>query len=405
MQNISFTKNYIAPIIFIVLVPLVLFCVLIKSTTVSTNIFPNLFSVIVLVVFLLWGYLSLRLLPQNFEGPKNVDDYTPKYQGNGFLFWIITCIITCLVCSKWKEFPVKFTKNFIPILMTFNIFGLLFVAYLYFSGKNDYWGKEDDEGMSSLFKFYRGLKFHPRIGGVDVKQWTNCRFGMIYWQVIILIFAFFSYHTGGFNIAMWVTVILQTIYIAKFFWWETGYFNTLDITLDRAGYYICWGCLVFVPAFYTYTCYYLANHPAQISLLIGGIIFILGLYFIWKNYEVDAEKEAFKADNKTEIWGKPAKYMNVEYEKDGEKRKSKLLTSGWWGASRHMNYTFEIGLSGCWSAVGYPVGVGPFLYLGYIIALLVHRIYRDEDKCKKKYGEYWKEYCEKVKYRLIPNLY
>ena len=242
VEKIGFFKNYIAPILFVVIIPLVLFFVLKKSTTVSNKIWPNIFSVVVLVVFLLWGYLSLRLFPQNFEGPKNVDEYVPKYQGNGFMFWLITLIATILVCLKWKELPRKFTKNFIPILMTFNIFGLLFVAYLYFNGKDDYYGKEEDDvkGYSGLFKFYRGLKFHPRIGGVDVKQWTNCRFGMIYWQVIILIFAFFSYYSGGFNVAMWVTVILQTIYIAKFFWWETGYFNTLDITLDRAGYYICW---------------------------------------------------------------------------------------------------------------------------------------------------------------------
>ena len=32
----------------------------------------------------------------------------------------------------------------------------------------------------------------------------------------------------------------------RFFYWETGYFNTLDITLDRAGYYLCWGCLTWV---------------------------------------------------------------------------------------------------------------------------------------------------------------
>ena len=70
-----------------------------------------------------------------------------------------------------------------------------------------------------------------------------------------------------------------------------------------------------------------------------------------------------------------------------------------------MNYTYEIGLSGCWSLVGYQVGLAPFAYLVYIIALLVHRIYRDEEKCAGKYGEYWKKYCEKVKYRLIPGIY
>lgn len=29
--------------------------------------------------------------------------------------------------------------------------------------------------------------------------------------------------------------------------WETGYLSTIDIMHDRAGYYICWGCLVWVP--------------------------------------------------------------------------------------------------------------------------------------------------------------
>ncbi len=30
----------------------------------------------------------------------------------------------------------------------------------------------------------------------------------------------------------------------KFFHWEMGYVNTMDIQHDRAGFYICWGCLV-----------------------------------------------------------------------------------------------------------------------------------------------------------------
>lgn len=396
-------KNYFGPFIFVIIVPIVLFILLKKSTKISNKIWPNMVSLYVLIAFLLWGYLSLRLFPQNFTGPKNVDGTEPKYQGNGFLFWLASMIMVIFICLKWKSLPQKFAENFIPIIMTFNIFGLLFVGYLYLKDKDDYWDKKDDDekGYSTFFKFYRGLKFHPRIGGVDVKQLTNCRFGMIAWQVIILIFAFYSYYTSGLNIAIWITVILQTIYIAKFFFWETGYFNTLDITLDRGGYYICWGCLVFVPAFYTFTVYYLINNPVNISFFIGIAILYLGLWFVWMNYKVDAEKEDFKADNNVKIWGKPAEYLEVEY---GNK-KGKLLTSGWWGVSRHMNYVFEIGLSACWSLVGYQSGIIPFSYLGYIIALLVHRIYRDEEKCQKKYGEYWDKYCEKVKFRLIPGIY
>ncbi len=78
----SLYKNYGAPILFIIIVPIILFYILKKSTTISQNIFPNWISLVVLLVFLLWAYGSLRLFPQNFEGPKNVVGRVPKYQGN-----------------------------------------------------------------------------------------------------------------------------------------------------------------------------------------------------------------------------------------------------------------------------------------------------------------------------------
>jgi len=400
-SKIGFTKNYLAPFSLVIVLPILLFILIKKSTKISNKIYPNTFSCCILIGFLIWGYLSIKLFPKNFTGPKNIDGFEPKYQGNGFLFWLTSMIVIIIICLKWKKFPGMVAENVIPMMLTFTVFGFLFVSYLYWRDSGNYWGKEEDDekGCSCFFKFYRGLKFHSQIGGVDVKQFTNCRFGMIAWQVLIIIFAFYSYYSFGFNTAIWVTVILQTIYIAKFFYWETGYFYTLDITLDRAGYYICWGCLVFVPIFYTFTVYYLINHPTNINFFLGIGILIAGLWLIWLNYLVDEDKQRFK--NNVEGF----EYMDVKYWKDGEEKEGKLLTSGWWGKSRHMNYVFEIGLSACWSLVGYKLGVLPFAYLGYIILLLIHRTYRDEDKCKLKYGEYWDKYCEKVKYKLVPGIY
>jgi hypothetical protein len=40
--------------------------------------------------------------------------------------------------------------------------------------------------------------------------------------------------------------------------------RTLDIILDKAGYYICWGCLVFVPGFYASPTLYLVSHPVEV---------------------------------------------------------------------------------------------------------------------------------------------
>ena len=399
-NNVSVIKNYIAPLSLMIILPILLILLLRKYATASSkNIYPNTFSIEVLVVLLLWGYSSIKFFPKNFEGPTNLDGITPKYQGNGFLFWIITTLITGLICFFVPSFPIKFTENFISIIITFAIFGFLFVFYLYLKDRNTYWDKDEDDkkGYSDIFRFYRGLSFHPTVGGVDVKQLTNSRFGMIGWQIIITIFAFFSYYNYGLNIAMAVSFILQTLYIAKFFFWETGYFNTLDITLDRAGYYICWGCIVFVPAFYTFASYYLANNPSNVSLSVGLLFLIVGIIFIWLNYDVDAQKESFKKDNGVHIWGKKAEYIS------DEEGKRKLLTSGWWGVSRHINYVFEIGLSACWCGVA--LKLPPLAYLAYIIILLVHRTFRDEEKCVKKYGELWKQYSKKVRYCMIPNIF
>ena len=77
-------------------------------------------------------------------------------------------------------------------------------------------------------------------------QWTNSRVGMMAWPLLVLIFCIADLQTNGFNLGPIVHALLTNVYLAKFFYWETGYFNTLDITMDRAGYYLCWGCLCWV---------------------------------------------------------------------------------------------------------------------------------------------------------------
>lgn len=127
-----------------------------------------------------------------------------------------------------------------------------------------------------MYEFYRGMEIHPRLFGVDVKQWTNCRVGMMAWQILIVAFLLAGTRQG-INPGHLVNVLIQTVYIAKFFWWETGYFNTLDITLDRAGYYICWGCLVWVPAFYTYSSHYLVAYQSIFTGQFAAVIGLLGI--------------------------------------------------------------------------------------------------------------------------------
>ena len=178
------------------------------------------------------------------------------------------------------------------------------------------------------YQYFAGLELHPRILGVDIKQLTNCRFGMMGWALLVLNFSIASIQLNGFSLGPLVNAGLINLYLLKFFYWETGYFNTLDITLDRAGYYLCWGCLVWVQIFYTYSGYFLVNYPGTLSNSANFIILLFGLLALLLNYTADYQKEKFKLSNgECYIWGRKARYIPVQYTaSDGKtKKKSKLM--------------------------------------------------------------------------------
>ncbi|KAL0815328.1 hypothetical protein Bca101_071772 [Brassica carinata] len=90
------------------------------------------------------------------------------------------------------------------------------------------------------------MELYPRIGkNFDIKVFTNCRFGMMSWAVLAVTYCIKQYEINGrVSDSMLVNTILMLVYVTKFFGWEAGYWNSMDIAHDRAGFYICWGCLV-----------------------------------------------------------------------------------------------------------------------------------------------------------------
>lgn len=75
---------------------------------------------------------------------------------------------------------------------------------------------------------------------------------MISWALLVILFCNLDVQRNGFRLAPIVHALLINIYLAKGFYWETGYFGTIDVTMDRAGYYLCWGSLCFVPVKHTF---------------------------------------------------------------------------------------------------------------------------------------------------------
>ena len=125
-------------------------------------------------------------------------------------------------------------------------------------------------------------------------------------------------------------------------------------------------------------CFYLVFNPVDLSWPIFTAIFLLGTvgYYIFRS--VNRQKDYFRRTNgQAPIWGAMPKYIDATYMSgDGEERKSKLLLSGWWGITRHMNYTGDLMQAAAWCLC---CGVGhifPYYYLVFMLILLIHRCRR-----------------------------
>jgi 7-dehydrocholesterol reductase len=350
----------------------------------------------------------MRLLPgQRFLGPVTANGNIPEYKANGVLAFIVTIALFSGASFGLHLFPASIVyDNFGGILGALNVFSVAFCLMLYLKGRLS--PSSSDHGISGnpVFDYYWGTELYPRILGWDVKMFTNCRFGMMAWPLILLSFAAKQAQTSGLSDSMIVAVGLQLVYIAKFYWWETGYLRSLDIMHDRAGFYICWGCLVWVPGIYTSSTLYLVEHPNHLGLPLAAAIFVLGTVAIFTNYAADAQRQRVRATGgKTTVWGKPPVLVVGHYTTEsGETKESLLLASGFWGISRHFHYVPEILGALFWTLPALAGGVLPYFYVIFLTALLTDRALRDDNRCAIKYGADWKKYCQLVRYRIIPGV-
>lgn len=128
----------------------------------------------------------------------------------------------------------------------------------------------------------------------------------------------------------------------------------------------------------------LSNEYLALNVFLG----FLG-YYIFR--AVNNQKDLVRKTNgNCNIWGKPATFIRSEYtSSDGKKHTSILLTSGFWGLSRHFNYVGDLILSFAMCMTCGTNHLLPYFYIIYMTILLVHRIERDHERCKGKYGKYW----------------
>jgi protein-S-isoprenylcysteine O-methyltransferase Ste14 len=348
--------------------------------------------------------------------------------------------------------------NYVRLLTSNIIIAYLLATYVYVASftvkPNNTENRELAAGGHSgnmLYDWFIGRELNPRInipviGEIDIKAWMELRPGLLGWIVLDCAFIAAQYrHYGYMTDSIFIATAAQALYVFDAYYMEPAILTTIDIISDGFGFMLAFGDIVWVPFVYSMQARYLAVHPVWLgwwNILVFGI---LGTgYWIFRG--ANNEKNRFRTNPED------PRIKHLEYIET--KAGTRLLTSGWWGTARHINYLGDWLLSWSYSLptgiAGYEVYRGAsalavkaassikhgqelppgghqmitpesvvvapgeargwgmivtYFYLVYFAVLLVHRERRDEEKCRRKYGKDWEEYRRRVPSRIIPYVY
>jgi delta14-sterol reductase len=333
-----------------------------------------------------------------------------KYKMNGWFTWWATWVVIAAIIGIGAAtggragalgIATVLYDEFGPLMSTVNIFTFVFVVYLYIEGKRR---PDDGEAVQSgnpAYDYFMGTSLNPRLGLFDWKLFCEARPGLIGWVAINLSLMAKQYEVHGtVSAPMLMVVFFHGWYIADYYLHEEAILTTWDIKHENFGWMLCWGDLVWVPFTYTLQALYLLRHPDALPSWAIGFVVVLNFagFCIFRGTNI--QKHYFRKDP-----DKPLRWWGVMPEYIETSTGSRLLTNGFWGWARHLNYLGDLMMALAWCLTCGFDHLLPYFYIIYFTILLVHRERRDHMACAEKYGEDWEAYCAKVKWRILPGVY
>ncbi|KAF2151057.1 ERG4/ERG24 ergosterol biosynthesis protein [Myriangium duriaei CBS 260.36] len=383
-----------------------------------------------------------KVLPgQEVEGTVLRNGSRIKYRFNGFLTaTFILSVLAAGTAVEGPDFPVWtfINNNYVPLL-TMNIlisYGLATFVYIRsftVQQPKDPKNRELAEGGATgnlIYDWFIGRELNPTvrlpvIGDVDIKSFCEVRPGLLGWIILDLAFMMRQWKTYGYiTDSMYVCCLTQAVYMLDSVYVESAIMTQMDITTDGFGFMLAFGDLAWVPFTYSIQARYLSIHPVQLGWYGVAAIMTIQIsgYLIFRLSNL--QKNTFRT-NPDDPAVSHLSYIQTQ-------TGSRLITSGWWGTARHINYfgdwlmswayclptlfsgyvihrshitgnaQVDQGTDGEFAGWATPI---TYFYMLYFAVLLIHRQLRDDEKCHKKYGKDWEEYCRQVKWRIIPGIY
>ena len=243
-------------------------------------------------------------------------------------------------------------------------------------------------GRTTLSDLYYGRSENPRLfeGRVDVKMLLYLA-GAVMLSLNIL--SFFAHHLLLYGSSRSAGVELYCFlfmwFVVDYLVFERVHLYTYDIFAERMGFKLGWGCLAFYPYFYAIGLWATAElpdpHTASWLTTAVRIVFFAGWIL---SRGANLQKYLFKTLPRPAPFSASLKPSAIS---DGKKA---LLCSGFWAASRHINYLGEILMAfGLALALGWPKVLVVWLYPLDTWPCFPSRRRADERRCAAKYGDLW----------------
>ena len=358
---------------------------------------------LVFLCWLLFQILLHLLVPgKNVDGVKLPNGTHLTYKLTGLKNFVLTMCMTIYFGFFTPFLNLSWLyDNYVPLMTSAILFSFCLSMYLYARSfkPNILLADEGSRTGNPVYEFFLGRELNPRIGSLDLKEFCELYPGLIGWAVLNLGMAHKQYMmTGSISTSMILVNLFQALYVFDSLVFERAILTTMDITTDGFGFMLAFGDLAWVPFTYSLQARILVTRSPQfstIALLAVVAMKAMG-YIIFRGS--NSQKDMFRRDPKD---------PRVSHLKTlPTERGTKLIISGWWGMSRHINYFGDwlMGIAWC-LPVGFKSGPIPYFYPVYFAILLIHREMRDEEACRRKYKKDYDTYCRIVPYRIVPYIY